>query len=71
MTDAALGTMDPAFHADAYLARIGWRGTLRPSLQTLAALLRAHMFVSPAPGAVDGAADGAADGVDVAGAAAL
>jgi len=47
MTDAALGTMDPAFHADAYLARIGWRGTLRPSLQTLAALLRAHMRAIP------------------------
>lgn len=47
MADAAIDTVAPALDVDAYLARIGWRGTLRPSIETLAALLRAHMRAIP------------------------
>jgi len=36
-----------AFSLDAYLARIGWQGPLDPTLETLAALMRAHMTAIP------------------------
>ena len=35
------------FSLEAYLARIGWRGPLEPTLATLTALLRAHMARVP------------------------
>jgi len=47
MVNAAIQTATPALDVDLYLARIGWRGTLRPSFETLAALLRAHMRAIP------------------------
>jgi N-hydroxyarylamine O-acetyltransferase len=36
-----------AFDLDAYLARIGWRGPLEPTLETLAGLTRAHISGIP------------------------
>jgi N-hydroxyarylamine O-acetyltransferase len=36
-----------AFDLDAYLARIGWQGSLEPTLDTLAGLTRAHMTRIP------------------------
>jgi N-hydroxyarylamine O-acetyltransferase len=36
-----------AFNLDAYLARIGWQGPLEPTIETLAALTRAHMTRIP------------------------
>lgn len=36
-----------AFDLDAYLARIGWRGSLEPTLETLAGLTRAHVTRIP------------------------
>ena len=47
MADAAIRTTTQALDVDAYLARIGWRGTLKPSFATLAALLRGHMRAIP------------------------
>ena len=44
---AATETAQPALDVDAYLARIGWRGTVNASFETLAALLRAHMRAIP------------------------
>ncbi len=35
------------FNADRYFDRIGWRGALRPDLDTIAALMRAHMVGIP------------------------
>jgi N-hydroxyarylamine O-acetyltransferase len=35
------------FSLDAYLARIGWRGPLEPTLETLAGLVRAHISSIP------------------------
>lgn len=39
--------MTAAIDLDAYLERIGWRGETRPSLETLASLLDAHMSRIP------------------------
>lgn len=39
--------MDDALDLAAYFARIGWQGDARPSLETLAGLLRAHMRAIP------------------------
>ena len=36
-----------AFDLDAYLARIGWQGSLEPTLDTLAGLTRAHITRIP------------------------
>jgi N-hydroxyarylamine O-acetyltransferase len=36
-----------AFDLDAYLARIGWQGTLEPTLETLTGLTRAHITRIP------------------------
>ena len=36
-----------AFDLDAYLARIGWQGSLEPTLDTLAGLTRAHITCIP------------------------
>jgi N-hydroxyarylamine O-acetyltransferase len=47
MVLAATESVPPALAVDAYLARIGWRGTLRPSFETLVALLGAHMRAIP------------------------
>ncbi len=36
-----------AFDLDAYLARVGWRGSLEPTLETLTGLTRAHITRIP------------------------
>jgi N-hydroxyarylamine O-acetyltransferase len=39
--------MTTSLDLEAYLERIGWGGGTRPSFDTLAGLLRAHMSASP------------------------
>ncbi|HKU84901.1 MAG TPA: arylamine N-acetyltransferase [Casimicrobiaceae bacterium] len=47
MAEAVIANDVPALDVAAYLARIGWRGTLQPSFETLATLLSAHMRAIP------------------------